>query len=285
MDMSLLNVFRRKKRKPVREEILDAPTLFGDMGNNPLHEEKKISVLSAAGGKSAKRAKSRRRTGESVPIIRTSYIVLFLGTVLFAGTWHSGVLDRNVDTALAGKLDAWWQAGRSVFDQSGSSPADASAEQKTMVSLPTSKYSARTLETDPSGQVAQIERIELPGLNKTESSTQSPAERLNASLSHNTESGSNAQTESPAAQATEKPAAILQAKAPTLRKAASDTSRTSERPRAKSASLESSRQGEAAEKQSDKKVQIAKSKEPDADAQLLEALLVHVRKTEAARSR
>ena len=291
MAMSLLNVLRRKKRKHVREEAWDAPTLFAGVSNDQLHEEKKISVLSAAGGKPAKRAKSRSRSGTSAPMIRTPYVVLFLGAVLFAGIWQLGVLDRNVGTAVAGKLDAWWQAGLSVLDQSGSSTSDTSAEQQAMVSLPTSETSASTLETDPSGQAAQIERIELPGLNKTGSSAQSPAEMLNASLNRDAESGSAMQSGNPAqsgnraAHVTEKPAASLQAKAPTPRKTASDTSRTSERPRAKSAPIESSRQIKAAEKSADRKVQIAKSKEPDADAQLLEALLVHVRKTEAAKSR
>ena len=295
--MSLLNVLRRKKRKHVREDAWDTPTLFAGMGNDPHHEEKKISVLSAAGGKPAKRAKSRSRTGKSVPMIRTPYIVLFLGTVLFAGIWQSGVLDRNVGTAVAGKLDAWWQAGFSVFDQSGSSPADASSEQQARVSLPTPGTSASMLETDTSGQAPLIERVELPGQNKPELSAQSPAEMLNAPLNRDVESGSAMQSGTPvqsgnqAAQVTEKPAASVQAKAhakakaPTPGKTASETVRTNERHHAKSAPIESSRQGAAAEKSADKKIQTAKSKEQDADVQLLEALLVNVRKTEAAKVR
>lgn len=283
--MSLLDRLKRKKTRHVREELWDAPTLFGGVGSDSPDAEKKISVLSAAGGKPGKRAKSRRMPDKSGPMIRPSYVVLLIGTLVLAGVWQSGVLDRNVTVAVMAKLDALIQAGLSVLEPSGE-PASTHAvrAQASMAILPEATETA-SQDGRPSGQAALIERVAFSNTAESRAANQpaSSVGALEAALNAASPSPDTAQHRAEILPETKKPTATSAVASPSSKPSESKVVRSKTRAPATQASSPSRKDSVAPEKTPDRKVHVAKSKEPDADAQLLEALLVHLRKTESAK--
>lgn len=289
MAMSLLDGLKRKKTKHIREELLDAPTLFGGVGNDSPNAEKKISVLSAAGGKPARRARQRRAPVKSGLMIRPIYVVLLIGTIVLAGVWQTGVLDRNVAVTLAAKFDTLLRAGLSVFDPSGE-PASAHAirAQSSMASLPASRESGRQDEAH-SGQAALIERVALVNSADSPASNQPGPAPGSIEAALNTPASPIETTQRPA------PAGAAVQQAPATTRAARPIPKTPDTSAMNSTAMNSTRSSPAThastqpgkasvapEKTAERKVQMTKSKEPDADAKLVEALLVHLRKMESA---
>lgn len=281
--MSLLDGLKRKKPKHIREDVWDAPTLFGGVGSTSPSAEKKISVLSAAGGKPARRAKSRRTPEKSGRMIRPTYVVLLVGTLVFAGIWQSGVLDRPAALTMAARFDALLQTGLSLF-----APSDEAASAhtvRTQLSIATLPETGEAggQNGEPSEQAARIERVALA--NGGESRTLDPPIQgaIEAALN----------TPGPEAEAMQLPATVAPAarKAPAPATAARPASKTSDTKTARSRTPRAAAQGSdrsgkdslATEKSVDRKLQVARSREPDPDAQLLEALLVHLRKTAPAK--
>lgn len=269
--MSLLDGLKRKKTKPLRADVWDAPTLFGGVDNASPNAEKKISVLSAAGGKPARRAKPRHAAKTSGRMLRPGYVVLLVGTLVVAGIWQSGVLDRPA--AVADKFDTLVQAGLSLFKPAGeSASAHTVRTQVSTVTLPVTADAAEPDEAPPA-QAAQIERVALakPAESRTLEPAAPPAGAIEAALN----------TPGPVETAGLPTAAVPAARP---RSRSSDTKMVSpQTPRASTRVADQTQKETAAtEKPAERKPQVARTKEPDLDAQLLEALLVHLRKTESA---
>lgn len=282
--MSLLDGLKRKKTKHIREELLDAPTLFGGVGNDSPNAEKKISVLSAAGGKPARRARQRRAPDKPGLMIRPVYVVLLIGTIVLAGVWQTGVLDRNVAVTLAAKFDTLLRAGLSVFDPSAE-PASAHAirAQPSTASLPATPESGRQDQAHP-GQAALIERVALVNSAESPASNQpGPATgSIEAALNTPAPPIETAQRRAPAGPAVQPAPATTRAARPTPQIPDASAMNSTRSSPSTHTSVQPGKDSVAPEKTADRKVQMAKSKEPDADAKLVEALLVHLRKMEAA---
>lgn len=283
--MSLLDGLKRKKTKHVREQLLDAPTLFAGVGSDSAHAEKKISVLSAASGKPAGRTRQRRMPKRSWRLIRPLSIALLIGTIALAGVWQTGLFDRESAATLATKLDALLQAGVSAFSPSDTSSTHAVATQPS-VSAPLATTRANSPGNEYVAQPASIERVAHANGTDAHISDQ-PVPAVGA-----IEAALN-QTD-PAAEAT--PAAVP-ARPEAKKPAVSATPVATPRASTARANAPASQQGSQAagmpeqpakdkpapEKASERKVQVARSKEPDPDAQLMEALLLHLRKMESAK--
>lgn len=282
--MSLLDGLKRKKTKHIREELLDAPTLFGGVGNDSPNAEKKISVLSAAGGKPARRARQRRAPDKPGLMIRPVYVVLLIGTIVLAGVWQTGVLDRNVAVTLAAKFDTLLRAGLSVFDPSAE-PASAHAirAQPSTASLPATPESGRQDQAHP-GQAALIERVALVNSAESPASNQpGPATgSIEAALNTPAPPIETAQRRAPAGPAVQQAPATTHAARSTPQTPDTSAMNSTRLSPATHVSAPPGKDSVAPEKTADRKVQMAKSKEPDADAKLVEALLVHLRKMESA---
>lgn len=292
--MSLLDGLKRKKTKHIREELWDAPTLFGGVGNDSPHAEKKISVLSAASGKPARRARPRRAPDKAGLMIRPMYVVVLIGTIVLAGVWQTGILDRNGVVTLAAKLDTLLRAGLSVFDSSGE-PASAHAirAQSSLASLPATPASGGQ-DVTPSKQAALIERVALVNSAPPQVSNQpDPAPgSIEAALNTTASPIETAQRRAPAGAAVQQTPATTRAARSTsktpdmnamnstaMNPAVMNSARSSP---ATHVSTQPGKDSVAPDKTAERKVQMAKSKEPDADAKLVEALLVHLRKMESA---
>jgi len=275
MAMSLLDGLKRQKKKHIREQLLDAPTLFAGVGNDSQNTEKKISVLSAAGGKQARRARQRRAPERSGPMIRPFYVALLIGTIALAGIWQTGVLDRNVAITLAAQFDSLLRAGASALDPSDD-PASAravgakSSMAELRPSLDTGSENGRHAE-----RPASIERVALANSGESRASGQPiPAlDPIEAALNRTDPVAESVQPAAPP-----RPAAK---KAPVATTSAAASKRVSSV--APSVSAQPVTDKVVPEKTSERKVQVARSKEPDADAQLMEALLLHLKKTESAK--
>lgn len=283
--MSLLDGLKRKKTKPVRDDVWDAPTLFGSLGNDSPNAEKRISVLSAAGAKPARRVKPRRTTAQSGRMIRPGYVVLLVGTLVFAGIWQSGIFDRPTAMTMAARFDSLLQSGLSLFAPSDSpAPTRTVRTQVSIATLPET-HDADVHDAAPSAQAAQIERVALAntaGSRALEPTIPSPGS-IEAALNTPGPEVATAQSPLPVTSTTPKaPAPKTGTRVPPK---TSDTKSTDSR--ASRASTQASapprKDSVATEKSAERKLQVARSKEPDPDAQLLEALLVHLRKTEPAK--
>ena len=266
--MSLLDGLKRKKTKPVRADLMDVPTLFGGVGNASQSAEKRISVLSAAGGKPAKPRHVAKKSGR---MVRSGFVVLLVGIVMVAGIWQFGVVEHPA--AVVNKFDTRPQAGFNPSDESASTHAVRT--QISTVTLP-----ATAVASEPGGappaQAAQIEKVML--LDAAESraleSAPPPVGAIEAALN----------TPAPVETAA-LPTPVVTAVRPSSK--TPDTKTVSPRTPPPSTQVPASPKKDkdvvAAKKPVKRKPQVARSKEPDPDAQLLEALLVHLRKNEAAK--
>ncbi len=272
--MSFLDGMKRKKKKPVREDVWDAPTLFGGLGPDAPQAEKKISVLSAAGGKSSRRPRqpqppARPRSGKRRYAVAALFMVLVgVGAV---GVWQSDVLDRNAAAALMSRIDAWF----------GSEASGDIAGAPTL-RVQSAMIPAQSAEASPAGpamprETAVIERVAL----SQEASATPPAPPAAAIES------ALGEAVTPAARTTAGPARATAATPRTTGTAKNPAANETGRSRPATSSDTGPRlareESVSLENRSDKKVQVARSKEPDPDAQLLEALLIHLRKTESAK--
>ena len=163
MGMSLLDLIRRKKPKPIREAYVDTPTLFGGLGAVPHAEEKKISVLSAAGGKTAKRSNKRRSSRSAGSFNRAPLLILLVGVVFFAGAWQAGLFEGARTTTLVSDLKEAWN--RNVAFLSQEPRPDSAQEHVTLIVegvSPASEVHPFLLGKTPTAESAVIERVDLP---------------------------------------------------------------------------------------------------------------------------
>ncbi|HEY9099249.1 MAG TPA: hypothetical protein VIN38_10295 [Thiobacillus sp.] len=282
MGMSLLDLIRRKKPKHIREAYVDTPTLFGGMGAEPHAEEKKISVLSAAGGKTAKRSKKRRSSRSQAPFIRTPYLIVLVGVVSFAGAWQVGLFEGGQATALVSDLKSAWNRNVAFLSQE---PRTRLVQEHVTPVIEAASTSSEVdsfmLGATQSAESAVIERMEPPVSSGFSVSEGSSAEGISAALNR---PASGSGPDAPAAPVPQsvKPAPV---RAPVVAKAKPRVSTPKAINIAGQNDSGTSQKIAATEKVTSTKVQLAKSREPDADAQLMEALLVHLRKSEATRNK
>lgn len=279
--MSLLDGLKRKKRKHIREQLLDAPTLFAGVGNDSSNAEKKISVLSAASGKPARRVKQGRVSQRPVRMIRPFYVVLLIGTIALAGVWQTGVLDRDSAVSLAAKFDTLLQAGMSALAPSQPASTHAEIVQSPVSASPSSTETGRTVG-EHAGQPASIERVALTnGVEPPPPSQPVPAlGAIEAALNRTdpaVEATPPAISVSPEAKRSPVPAT------PRAAPHGTSTPATQGGSPAASTSPQPAKDKLAPEKTAERKVQVARTKEQDPDAQLMEALLLHLRKMESAK--
>lgn len=294
MAMSLLDGLKRKKKKHIREQLLDAPTLFGGLSNDAQNAEKKISVLSAAGGKSARRGRNRRAPERSGSLIRPFYVVLLIGTIALGGGWQAGVFNRDSAVTLASKFDALLQTGIAVFAPSDSASAHAAVAQSPAPASPaaTDTDSADTGRADREarGAPASIERVAERVALANGAASRVPGEPVPAAGSIEAAlSRTDPVVEvAPPAAAPRREAKKAPVSTPPLATSRSHASGASA-PAARGASAAAGTPPQAAkakpapEQTAERKVQVARSKEPDPDAQLMEALLLHLKKMETAK--
>ena len=281
MGMSLLDLIRRKKPKPIRETYLDTPTLFGGLGAVPHAEEKKISVLSAAGGKTAKRSNKRRSSRSAGSFNRTPFLILLVGAVSIAGAWQAGLFEGVRATTLVSDLKSAWN--RNVAFLSQEPRPDSAQEHVTLIVegvSPASEVHPFLLGKTPTAESAVIERVDLPvapGFSVPKgSSMQSVSAALNRPASGSESNVSAAPAHQPVkAEPVQAPVVVKANPRPSTPKATSMAGQKTS---------DTSQTIAATEKATSTKVQLAKSREPDADAQLMEALLLHLRKPEATRN-
>lgn len=257
--MSLLEGLTRKKNARVTETRCDAPTLFGGTGPAPAGGEKTISVLSAVGAKPAGRSRSgtlqTRRSAR-----RVSPVAVLLGTLLGAivtmGVWQSRHPDTDLIAALERRLDAGVVAGTKQR------ASDAAHAREPDTESAAHAADAPRASGSVAPQAAVIERVALV-----------PAAPL-------AEDG-----RAPVAASDDERDGAAQAPAPLRRAPAPRSGAPAERSVKAPPTAVTTRQAtDAHDKMLDRKVQVARAKESDADARLLEALLIHLRKPEPARN-
>lgn len=283
MGMSLLDLIRRKKPKPIRETYLDTPTLFGGLGAVPHAEEKKISVLSAAGGKTAKRSNKRRSSRSAGSFNRTPFLILLVGAVSIAGAWQAGLFEGVRATTLVSDLKSAWNRNVAFLSQEPRPRPVHVQEHVTLIVegvSPASEVHPFLLEKTPTAESAVIERVDLPvapGFSVPKgSSMQSVSAALNRPASGSESNVSAAPAHQPVkAEPVQAPVVVKENPRPSTPKATSMAGQKTS---------DTSQKIAATEKATSTKVQLAKSREPDADAQLMEALLLHLRKPEATRN-
>jgi len=282
MGMSLLDLIRRKKPKHIREAYVDTPTLFGGMGAEPHAEEKKISVLSAAGGKTTKRSKKRRSSRSSAPLIRTPYLILLVGVVFFAGAWQAGLFEGSQATALVSDLKSAWNRNVAFLSQE---PRTRLVQEYVTPVVESASASSRgdsfMLGVTQSAESAVIERMEPPVTPESSVAEELSIQDISAALNRPVSGYETDASVTPVPQSV-KPAPV---RAPVVAKAKPRISTPKATNMAKQSVSDTGKKITSTEKAASTKVQLAKSREPDADAQLMEALLLHLRKSEATRNK
>lgn len=281
MGMSLLDLIRRKKPKPIRESYVDTPTLFGGLGAVPHAEEKKISVLSAAGGKTAKRSNKRRSSRSAGSFNRAPLLILLVGVVFFAGAWQAGLFEGARTTTLVSDLKEAWNRNVAFLSQE---PRTRSVQEHVTLVVEgvhtKSEVNPFLLEKTPSAESAVIERVDPQVMPRFSVPEGASMQGLSAALNR---PGSGSEPNSSAALAPQ-PVKAESVRAPVVVKAKPQLSTPKATSIARQNASDTNHKVAATEKATSSKVQLAKSREPDADAQLMEALLLHLRKTEATRN-
>ena len=283
MGMSLLDLIRRKKPKPIRETYLDTPTLFGGLGAVPHAEEKKISVLSAAGGKTAKRSNKRRSSRSAGSFNRTPFLILLVGAVSIAGAWQAGLFEGVRATTLVSDLKSAWNRNVAFLSQEPRPRPVHVQEHVTLIVegvSPASEVHPFLLGKTPTAESAVIERVDLPVAPEFSVPKGSSMQSVSAALNRPASGSESNVSAAPAHQ----PVKAEPVQAPVVVKANPRPSTPKATSMAGQKTSDTSQTIAATEKATSTKVQLAKSREPDADAQLMEALLLHLRKPEATRN-
>lgn len=265
--MAWLDGMRRKKKTRVREDVWDAPTLFGGPGSHAAQTEKTISVLSAAGGKPTSPARRRHLARVSLGSARTVVVALSLGAIAFAGAWQSGMVDATTVATLASRIEGW----RGMESSGNASNAGMVRVQSGPITAARGVATTR-IDDRAKNDAALIERVVLTPATMgyaAPAPSAVPDSADDAALPSLAPPGSPRQTSS----------AVRPARVGIAVQSPDHT--PSNAPSAAAGSTRV-REGEVKpQNRSDQRVQVARSKEPDPDTRLLEALLIHLRKTES----
>lgn len=272
MDIGLFKQAGKNKPKGLLGGNLHAPSLFAEPDEQATVEERRFSVLSAAGGKSVRRPVNRLTTPAQASTGKKTYfyILLILSALPLIVFWQIGTFDKAVGSKMKDGFFTF-QKVDSMKRETEYFPPEGQARAQ---QAPLGQNDPRT-----TGRPAVIEKLTVStALDKEILETKSitPVHVLRAEL---TPEGFSRKT---VAKGMENKTSTQPSGEPNL--IAKNNTRVESVKEAKPLP-ESPPKIMANNERQVSRISLAKAKEPDADVQLLEALLVHLRKSETAKSK